>query len=63
VHFLQGCSKRLYDEAAGSLNSEAYCFSTLRWANDRERSQRPSSCSLRRLLKKAIQQGRKEWGD
>ena len=31
---LQGCSKRLYDKAAGSLNAEAYPCGTLRWAND-----------------------------
>jgi len=43
---LQGCSKRLSGKAARSLNTEAYWFSTLRWTNDRERSQRPFSAAL-----------------
>ncbi len=32
--FCRGCSKRLYDKAAGRLNTEAYPLGTLRWAND-----------------------------
>jgi hypothetical protein len=44
--YFQGCSKRLSDKAAGSLSAEAYPRGTLRWANDRERSQRPFSAAL-----------------